>query len=231
MKKLIQLLTLALVLVAPRIFAQQEDVNYQSAMKEIMAKMDTAESVQANISVANDFDRVAGIAQTQWHPYYYAALCTVLAAFDIEDRNKVDELCDRANQLLEKSEKLSPKNSENYCVKSMISLARIRVNMMQRGMEGLMEAQASLEIASEIDPNNPRVYFLLGQQAYNTPEAFGGSKKKALQFYEKAITLFDKQKDRAGTFEVNWGQKTTARMITECQKFIKTKEAKVKSDK
>ncbi|MCU0467418.1 MAG: hypothetical protein MUF58_02370 [Arcicella sp.] len=204
-------------------FAQQDEASYQTTMKDLMVKMDIAESVQSNLKVANDFNRVADIAVTQWHPFYYAAFCNVLAAFDIEDIAKVDPLCDKAAELLEKAEKLSPKNSEIYCVKAMIALARIKVNVFQRGMEGLSDAQANLETAQELNPDNPRVYFLLGQQSYNTPEAFGGSKKDALNLFEKAQSLFEKQGDKKGTLEVAWGLKSTLRKIEACKKYLQAK--------
>ena len=170
--------------------AQQEASSYSNAMKDLIVKMDTTNSVVGNIKLANDFGRVADIASAQWQPYYYAAFCNVVAALDTEDNTKVDAICDRSAELLEKADKLSPKNSEIFCVKSMIALARIKVNMFQRGMEGLMNAQASLETAMSIDPTNPRVYFLLGQQAFNTPEAFGGSKSNALLYFEKSKGKF-----------------------------------------
>ena len=206
-------------------FAQQDAPDYQATMKGLMIKMDTASDVQMNLKVASDFSRVGEVATTQWHPFYYSALCNVLAAFDIEDVAKVDPLCDKAVVMLEKAEKLSPKNSEIYCVKAMIALARIKVNVFQRGMEGLSDAQASLESAQELNPDNPRVYFLLGQQSYNTPEAFGGNKKNALALYEKAKILFDKEGNRKDSFEPLWGIETTLKKIESCKKHLQTKVA------
>ena len=217
-KKLLLSLVIGLTMFNNGLLAQQENNDYQTTMKGLMIKMDTASDVQMNLKVANDFNRVGEVAQTQWHPFYYAALCNVLAAFDIADIEKVDPLCDKAIISLEKAEKISPKNSEIYCVKAMISLARIKVNMFQRGMEGLSDAQVSLESAQELNPDNPRVYFLLGQQSYNTPEAFGGSRKNALALFEKAKLLFEKEGDKKNTFEASWGLGTTLKKIESCKK-------------
>lgn len=214
------ILSIVLCLCSFGIFAQQDYVAYNAVMKKMMVEMDTAETVQGNIKVANEFSRIADIASDQWHPYYYAAFCNVLAAFNIEDLSKVDPLCDKATSLLERAEKLSPKNSEIYCVKAMIELAKIKVNAFQRGLEGLGNAQANLETAQELNPDNPRVYFLLGQQTYNTPESFGGSKKEALKLFEKAIEFFDKKIDKKDTFEVSWGLKSTQKKIEACKKHL-----------
>jgi tetratricopeptide (TPR) repeat protein len=214
------LLSICLSVITFGLYAQNDNSSYQNVMKTTMMEMDTAETVQGNMKVANEFSRLADIAQTQWHPYYYAAFCNVLAAFDIEDVSKVDPLCDKATALLEKAEKLSPKNSEIYCVKAMIDLAKIKVNVFQRGMEGLGNAQASLEMAQELNPDNPRVYFLLGQQSYNTPESFGGSKKESLKLFEKAQELFGKQTNDKDDYAVRWGLKSTQRKIEACKKQL-----------
>lgn len=189
-------------------------------MGSLLARMDTVESVAGNLQVANAFTRVATAEKNQWLPFYYSALCTVLAAFDEKDITKIDPLCEQATQLINESDRLSPNNTEVYCIKSMIALAGIKVNMMTRGLEGITTAQANLEKSLQLDENNPRAYFLMGQQTYNTPERLGGSKKDALAYFEKAITLFEKQRDRATTIDVNWGRKTAERMAAVCRKQL-----------
>ncbi len=202
---------------------QLPTAQYQSAMVNLVARMDTAETVSGNLEVANGFSRVAGVEKTKWLPYYYGGLCTVLAAFEEKDLTKVDALCLKADQLLEESNRVSPNNSEVYCVKAMVALARIKVNMMARGLEGITLAQTYLEKAIELDDNNPRAYFLLGQQSFNTPERLGGNKKVALDYFEKAIALAEAQRDRAGTIEVHWGRKTAERMADECRRLLASK--------
>lgn len=198
---------------------QQPD-RYQQALTSLIVQMDSAETVQANLQTANGFVRVAQAEKTQWLPYYYGALCTVLAAFDEPDLTKVDPLCLQATQLIDESDRLSPGNSEVYCVKAMIALARIKVNMMARGLENVLLAQDQLEKAMQFDEHNPRVYFLLGQQTFNTPERLGGSKKEALAYFEKALTLFEEQRDRTQTTQVHWGRRTTERMAGRCRKHL-----------
>lgn len=203
--------------------AQQPVNRYQTVMTSLVAQMDTAESVTSNLETANAFARVATVEKSQWLPHYYSALCTVMAAFGEKDVNKIDPLCLQASQWLDEADRVSPNNSEVYCVKAMIALARIKVNMMTRGLEGITVAQTQLEKAMQLDENNPRVYFLLGQQAFNTPERLGGSKKEALAYFEKSITLAEAQRDRATTIDVNWGRKTAERMASMCRKQLASK--------
>lgn len=198
----------------------QSQTPYQAAMLPLVIQIDTTKGELENLTLANSFARIANVEKTNWLPYYYAAYCTALEAIGPAEDSKVDLLCDQAEKYLEQADMLSPKNSEVYCLKSLISLSRIRVNQMARGMMGLMQAQSALETANGYDDKNPRVYFMMGQQAFNTPEAFGGSKEKALQCFEKTLTLLDAQKEREKTIDVHWGRDTTVKMIAACQKKL-----------
>jgi hypothetical protein len=212
-------LMVATLLTGSMVIAQTTD-QYKTAMTGLITRMDTTQSVDGNLQTANAFSRVANAEKDKWLPYYYGALCTVTAAFSEPSIEKIDPLCQQATQLLDEADRISPNNSEVYCVKAMIVLAGIKVNMMQRGMQGIMKAQANLEKAAQLDAENPRAYYLMGQQSYNTPEKFGGSKKEALAFFEKAVELAEKQKDRANTIDVNWGRKPAERQAANCRKLL-----------
>ncbi|AUD04425.1 tetratricopeptide repeat protein [Spirosoma pollinicola] len=218
MKPLIPILSLTLILAVTSVKAQDQ---YQAAMSQLVTYSDTAKSID-NLKLANSFGRIAETEKTKWLPFYYASLFTTLESLKQTNLGQIDPLCDQATQYLDQTDKLAPNNSEVYCLRSLIALARIKVNQTARGMAGLMEAQQALETANKLDPTNPRVYHMLGQQAFNTPEAFGGSKEKALQYFEKALSLLESQKDRESTIDVHWGTRTTVPMIAICRKYLNT---------
>jgi len=58
--------------------------------------------------------------------------------------------------------------------------------------------------AKAIDPENPRAYLIYGIMKFNTPAAFGGSTKEALENFTKAISLFEKNEQDTSLL-VNWG--------------------------
>ena len=198
----------------------QSQTPFQTAMNPLVIQIDTTKGELANLKLANSFARIADVEKTNWLPYYYAAYCTALEAIGPADVAKVDLLAEQAEKYLGQADMLSPKNSEIYCLKSLIALSKIRVNQMARGMAGLLQAQDALEAANTIDDKNPRVYFMMGQQAFNTPQAFGGSKENALKYFEKALALLDAQKEREKTIDVHWGRDTTLKMIAACQKTL-----------
>ena len=194
---------------------------YQAAMSQLVTYSDTAKSID-NLKLANSFGRIADTEKTKWLPFYYASLFATLESLKQTSLGQIDPLCEQATQYLDQADKLAPNNSEVYCLRGLIALSRIKVNQTARGMAGLMEAQQALETANKLDPANPRVYHMLGQQAFNTPQAFGGSKEKALQYFEKALSLLEAQQDRQSTIEVHWGARTTVPMIAVCRKYLNT---------
>jgi|GEM_PF-973900 len=218
--KTAQIFLIPCLLVGLMSTAAQAQGQYQKAMNALVVQIDTTKGELANLTLANSFARIAEVEKTNWLPYYYASYCTALEAVGPADVAKVDLLCEQAEKYLDQADLLSPKNSEVYCLRSLISLAKIRVNQMARGMSGILQAQAALETANTYDQENPRVYFMMGQQAFNTPEAFGGSKANALRYFEKTLALLDAQKDRESTIDVHWGRDTTTKMIAICQKKL-----------
>jgi hypothetical protein len=62
-----------------------------------------------------------------------------------------------------------------------------------------------LDEAKKLNPDNPRVYILEGQDKYYTPVEFGGSKEEAKALFEKAQKLYDTFKPETG-IHPNWGK-------------------------
>ena len=59
-------------------------------------------------------------------------------------------------------------------------------------------------MAKKLDPENPRIYLLEGQDKFNTPEQFGGSKEEAKILFDKAKDLFEKAKPET-SIHPSWG--------------------------
>jgi hypothetical protein len=76
---------------------------------------------------------------------------------------------------------------------------------------------SNLEKAKEVNPENPRMYYLQGTSKLFTPKAYGGGKKVALPYFEKAKTLFEKESNDDIT-KPNWGKKHNEGFLAECMK-------------
>ena len=212
MKKLLFLSALAVFSHAA--FAQSD--RYTAAMKKNMAAMDTAFANPSNLlTLSNNFERIATAEKNQWLAYYYAAFCQVNYGFMQKDTKGIDGIADKATELINKADSLQPNNSEISCIKCMIATCHMNVNPMQRWQEYGEEISSHMEKAMEQDPNNPRPYYLKGQNLKYTPEQFGGGCKVALVEFKTAMDKFAAFKP-ASELHPNWGKPRVEQLIKEC---------------
>ena len=182
-------------------------------MKKNLALLDSA-SMKGNMTeLANNFERIALAEKTQWLPYYYAAYCNVMSAYNEKDKSKIDGIADKANELIDKAEANNGKeNSEILVIRSMIASSKMMVDPQSRWTTYGAASATNREKARDLDPTNPRPLFLEGQGLLYTPEAFGGGKKAALPKFEEALKLYEQFKP-ASELDPNWGKGATMYFI------------------
>jgi hypothetical protein len=189
-------------------WAQSE--KYTKAMEQKIAAIDTSRSMASWQDLANSFERIADAEKTQWLPYYYAALSHVMIGYNLGQgqtggfADKTDPEAEKAEILIAKAESLSKDNSEIFCVKKMIATLRMMGDPMTRWQNYGPLASEALAKAKELNPNNPRVYLLEGQDKFFTPEQFGGSKSEAKLLFEEAMKKYESFKPES-TIHPQWG--------------------------
>ena len=211
MKHLILAVTMLLLVTAS--FAQSD--KYQKGMEKAIASLDSAKSPDDFTAVAATFERIGDAEKSQWLPYYYAGLAHVWRGFRDQKASK-DDIANQAEAMLEKAETLEPKAAEIYIAKNMAATIHMLVDPMTRFQKYGAEAAQALGKAKQLEPNNPRTYFLEGQSLFGTPAAFGGGKDKAKPLFEKSIELFKAYKP-ASNLHPTWGLKSAEDMLARCQ--------------
>ena len=161
---------------------------YLQAMQANLKILDTASTSSTLRMIANNFERIGKAEKDKWEPFYYAAYCTALQAVQA-DKAAIDELADKADSYLQQAVAVQD-NSENAALAGMITASRIMVDPMSRFMVKGPEAAAFLEKAKQLDPANPRPYFLQAKTQIRTPEAMGGGKQVAKGSLEKAVEKY-----------------------------------------
>ena len=210
MKKTIFILSA--ILVANFSFAQMPD-KFVKAMETKIALIDSMHTVEGYTDLANAFERIADAEKNQWLAYYYAAYCNASAGtmagaggdMMAAKADKTDPYADKADKQIKKAEEMMKNNSEIFIVKKMIATLRMLGDPMNRYMTYGPEAQSMLDEAKKLNPENPRVYILEGQDKYFTPAEFGGSKEEAKTLFEKAQKLYDTFKPET-SIHPNWGK-------------------------
>jgi len=219
MKKTIFILSA--ILVASVSFAQMPE-KFVKAMEAKIALIDSAHTAEGFTDLANAFERIADAEKNQWLAYYYAAYCNASAGtlagaggdMMAAKADKTDPYADKADKQIKKAEELAKSNSEIFIVKKMIATLRMLGDPMNRYMTYGPEAQAMLDEAKKLNPDNPRVYILEGQDKFYTPEQYGGSKEEAKVLFERAQKLYDTFKPET-SIHPSWGKSQVAYFLTQ----------------
>ncbi|MBS1761329.1 MAG: hypothetical protein JSR00_00440 [Bacteroidetes bacterium] len=210
------ILIVSICLLNNTLFSQSK--KFTNAMKTNIESIDSSfNNAESLLKLANSFERIANAEKDQWLPYYYAALLQVNYGFRINDPNRMDEIADKAQSLINLADSIKPKNSEISTIKSMISICRLLVNPMQRYMKYGTESNKYLDEAISYDSSNPRPYLLKAQSVKNTPEQFGGGCGPAMPLITTAIEKFKNFKPESD-INPNWGLEMADQLLNDCSK-------------
>ena len=188
--------------------------NYEEAMKANIQKLNTEFTTSGLTNLAGQFERIANAESGKWHPRYYTAYCYVWATavneMSADDKHK---LLDMAQVQMDALLKTYKTESEIFALQAFIY--QMRITDMSKGFKYSSLASEALEEAEKINPNNPRVYYLRGNNIFHTPKAFGGGKEKAKPIFQKAVGLFESEKP-ANPIEPAWGSEHNKKMLALC---------------
>ena len=210
-----------LIAVSVGFSASAQDDKFMKAMEPKVIAVDTVRKFDELLALSASFERIGDAEKTKWLPYYYAALTQVNAAYFMGMENmkadKTDPIADKAEALLSKADALNPQNSEIYVVKKMIASLRMMADPMNRYMQYGPIAEQALQTAIKLNPENPRIYLLQGQDKFYTPEQFGGSKTEAKKLFEEANKKYAAFKPTSA-IDPNWGKPIVQYFLAELAK-------------
>lgn len=178
---------------------------YLEAMKKAIEKQKSASAIGEFLENANTFERISQMEKTEWLPMYYAAYCYIVVSFMEPENAKKDAFLDKAQQFLDKSFQISPKESELFALQAFLYPSRITVDPMTRGMEYIGKMNQALDEAIRLNPDNPRSYYLRAITVLNMPEAFGGGPVSARPIFEVAKQKFDSFQPKS-SISPDWGK-------------------------
>jgi len=197
-------LTIILVLLSLS-FTGFSDETYQKTMSQSIEKLFQCKSIPDYVEVANQFERISQIEKTEWLPLYYATFAYIMISFQEIDNAKKDTYLDQAQKYLDQAMVINTNESELYMLQGFLYPSRMNIDPMNRGMLYIGKMTASLDKALELNPDNPRVYYLRATMMLHTPEAYGGGAAKALPIYQIAVEKFRIFEPKT-TISPNWGK-------------------------
>ncbi|WPR74981.1 hypothetical protein [Algoriphagus sp. NG3] len=213
MKKIILSFAFTLIFIA---FAQASDPAFIAAMQKQLAAKNTIETYEQSQTITNGFLRIADATESEWLPYYYAALLKTEAAFrfDIDKDKSLDE----ALELVQKADKLAPGNSEITALHGYILMGKISLDPAGRGQTMSPQAMQLFGKAINLDRENPRAVSLMSQMELGMSQFFGSGPEKACGMARMSLELFKKEEAKITDEYIlpTWGKTQADQVASKC---------------
>ncbi len=181
--------TILLFFVSLASYSQHEQ-DYVMGMVTQQKAMGMATTIPALQDLANNFERISNAETDKWHPLYYASLCYIYMSFKSDEAQTKDAYLAKAQLDLDKAFEIYPDESELFALQGYLYQAILQVNPNERGSEYFVLAGDALNQAMQLNPDNPRVYYLIGVNLLNAPKSVGGGTEAACQFFKTGIEKF-----------------------------------------
>lgn len=204
------ILTIVLLVIAGSAFSS----NYEEAMKTNIDKMHKATGPAELTELANRFERIANAEPDKWLPGYYAAYCfTSSTFFDGMEADDKQKQLDKAQAIIDGLLKKYINESEIYTLQALVY--QLRITDMSKGYKYSTLSHETIDRAEQLDPDNPRVYYLRGCNIFHTPKFFGGGAEKAKPELEKAAKMFATYQPKNDLMP-NWGSEHNMQLLSQC---------------
>jgi len=191
--------------------------DFKAPLAKTFWAFDTTFDMSTKVEQSNKLSLVAKKWGDEWVTHYYLAYSKAILSYMEKDNTKRDAYLDEAEKERDEAVSILKKdNDETYVLSAMIANARMAVDPMSRWQKYGQLFKENLESAKDVNPDNPRMYYLQGTSKYYTPKAFGGGKKAAQPYFEKAEGLFAKEQggDIAKPY---WGKIQNNYYIAQCK--------------
>ena len=220
MNKLVKL-GLALLIGMSTVFNlnAQDQKDYEQKLETSLAGLQVANSYNDMQQHSNSIERIAKMTPNDWLTNYYAAYSLVLSSYKL-DKDDIDDQLDKAQVYLDKCLEIDKSIADVHVLQAWLHSARISVSPMMRGMRYSSKSTTSLEMAEKLEPNNPRLFYMKGQNLFYRPAMFGGGAEAAMPEYQKAAKLFESYKKPSSLWP-SWGKNINAVMLKRCKEKMK----------
>jgi hypothetical protein len=205
MKQTIFLISFVLALLQA---TAQED--YKTVMLQSIQALDTtSKDAQNLVRLASTFEALHTYGKS-WQPLYYECLSYIklsTAYTNIEQRKAA---IDKAAELLKD---LPEGNDEVQVVRAMYAMNYLGIDR-SAWVTFMPKINNGLDKAEEINPDNPRIYYLRGLLKYNMPVMMGGGTEVGIKLFQQSLQKFDtfRSKDE---FAPTWGRKEVVKYLGE----------------
>lgn len=179
-----------------------------------IASFDTAQSDYVRGKIIKGTEMVAGTAKTDWISQYHAAYCNAITASRQSDTTVALTYLEKAKEYLRSADSLKKNESEIVLLSGMIKYIH---SEMDTGLVKELSPQVvkDYEQAKKLNPENPRVYLMMGERLFKIPEQAGGGKKKAREMAMLALKKLEKDSHEDPAWPT-WGKSRAETLLAKC---------------
>lgn len=194
---------------------------YSTNMLQGISIMDKAMTSAELDQAAAFFEQMTEEHPADWLPPYYAAYCYVTMAFIEKNAVQRDNHLNQAQDFLDIATKIDSRNAEIAAVQAYSYLVRTAIDPQVRMPEYGTLAILTLEDAQQLDPDNPRTYYLQAQNLFFAPELQGGGLNKACPIAQLAAKKYQLHPFQPNSIQPKWGAAMTDYMCQICAQMGK----------
>lgn len=190
--------------------------SYEQAMGQALQKFGQAKTLEQLADVAAQFNRIAEAESDKWLPPYYSSLVYSTIAFRTPNAEQKQAYAEKAQESVNKALEIAPKESEVHTLQGMVYQAFLTIDPAKNGQLYSSKMNGSFQLATKLNPENPRPYYLQGVGILNTPEQYGGGKEAAKPLLKKAMKKFNTLK-KSSNLHPDWGKEDCKNSLERCQ--------------
>jgi hypothetical protein len=211
------LLSLACLFKSILIQSQSTASDYAPILKTVFDAFDSTNNYSQKVALSNKLSLIAVKWNDVWVTHYYVGYSkAILSSLEKED-DKRDDYLDEAEKEHDKAIVIIGKeNEETYVLAALISNWRIAISPMMRSGKYAKIFRENLSKAQELNPRNPRIYYLQGAAKFAMPKFVGGGKETAMPYLLKADSLFA-QESSANINKPYWGKSKNTYYLAQCK--------------
>jgi hypothetical protein len=194
-------------------FANAQSV--EEALKTTLSQFHSATDQNGRIAGSNRFILISNKWNNDWATHYYAGYANaIMGALEKDNAKKIMYLDEAEKHLGAAKSHATIENDEVFALTAMVASMKIGVypDQWQKYMEIF---SSNLQKAKALRAENPRIYYIEGMSKFYTPETFGGGKKNALPYFQKASEYFNSENE-SDIRKPFWGKQQNEEMLKKC---------------
>ena len=210
------IITLVITLFFTAAVNANDNQQYYKAMGQAIGELFSTESAEQIQGVINKLDRIAKAEGDKWEPAYYAAFGYLRLSNTTNDPSEKDAYLDKAIAQVKEGLKLAENEDELITMKAYVYMMKMVIDPMSRAPEYSPIIMGSYQKALQIDPNNPRAWYLLGQMQLGTAQFMGTGTEEGCKSIQNAVAKFEIQ-EQTSPIAPSWGAESAQQAAKQCQ--------------